>query len=330
MKKFRTIGILALCALAIPSLTSCKDKDKDDEPGFDGPSGGSSSINAVIDFDGQLLTSIGDVDIWYDSKGRVEEVGDGYEDNIIINYSKGTIKFYESDGTIKFNNKGYISGLTLSLDDTYYDSWEGASFRSTGSGSYTFNYNSSNQLTSIDFKIKVNEKNLSTKESYDFEATTNVSLSWNKGNLVSTTWKVVEIEDGYRDTWNGRYNIEYGSKVNEFRQMPFAVSDYAIFDDYLMNTLASVGLFGVGTANLPIYLEEIDEGEYDYDINMSYSLNANGAIYKETYDYETLYYSYSNFNTRSSLDKQGKVNKGKTLMESIKNRIHKKTKRTKK
>lgn len=314
---FKLAGSGILLTLAMLTMASC-DKD-DDEPSDSGNGSGSGNgKTAVIDFDGDVLSYVGDNDIYYDNKGRVEAIYGHYDEYLEIDYSRGTIDVEGEEGKIKFNGNGYISEMSTSWDYT-----EG-NYRYNGSSKYVFSYNSSGYLTGYTFTGNETERNSSSKETFTAEWNVTVTMSWSGGNLLSTTWKDVGKEDGERYTWNGKYNISYGSKQNKFGQIPFTVSDYAIFDNCLLNALTSVGLFGKGPKNLPTYLEEIDEGEYDYSIDMDFILNRNGSIDTEYRDDDAYYYGYTSLDSKAKVIRNDKAKNHKSKKQFGRKFIHQK------
>lgn len=295
----KKIGMGTLCAFAAISLVACDDKedDPDNNEGGGSGSGNSQVASAVLNFGGDVLSYVGDNEIYYDQKGRVESIYGHYDEYLEIDYSRGTIDIAGDKANIKFNSNGYISELSSSWDYREDD------YRYTGDGKFEFSYNSSGNLINLNYTGSETGRNSSTKETYTWEGNTTITLNWSDGNLTSTTWKTVDKEDGERDTWNGKYNITYGSEKNVFGQIPFTVSDYAIFDDCLLNALASTGLFGKGPKNLPTSLDEIDEGLYDYSVYMDFFLNRNGSIDTEYEDYSSYDYGYTSLSSRSKSNK---------------------------
>ena len=282
----------------VPLFFSCKDDDKEPEPDSGDNGGGSSPSSAVINFNGEVLTSLRDdyeynyID--YDGQGRVERI-ETEDEYFEINYSKGTFILNGDKGTVKFNSRGLITDLFISYEGTE----DGE--RYVGKDEMSYSYDSYGQLTKMTGSYEEIWTSLSSNESYEEKGLGTCILNWKNNNLISAMIESEYYEDGERDTRSERHNIKYGSQKNEFRQMPYVVSDYAIFDNEIQNTLASVGLFGVGPVNLPVSFDQIvDEDRYDYTMDLSFSLNKNGSISEESYNYSTYYYGYSYFRSRSS------------------------------
>lgn len=292
MKIFKRMGFIALAAMCVSSVSlySCKDQDKeeDDEP----INGGSGNESVIINFDGQRLSSIGPYFIYYDNSGRVSEI-EGGDINCEFNYSKGTFTYNGETGQMKFNNKGYISELSYPWNDIDGD------YLYTGTADYKFNYDG-NRLSSIDMEYEDSYKNLQTNIVNYYEGTISENLNWEKNNLVTTSIREIGYINGDKGVWHTEYDVEYGSKTNEFNQIPIVIMDYALVADQILGVLGAVGLLGEGPVNLPVSIDEIDEGRYDYTVNVSFSLNSNGSISKETYDDETINYRYSKFSTKSA------------------------------
>lgn len=301
MKLLRNLGIFATCMLIFPVLTSCNN----DEPGGSSEEGNntSNSKNAVIDFDGKVLTKVADCYIEYDEKGRVSEISNDYE-YCRLNYSKGVINLDDDKGTFKLNSKGYISEISYSWDDKDED------YREYGSSKYTFNYNDSGYLTSINTKDKETEIDYEDGETYIWESTGTIKLTWNKGNLENVELKVIGDDDGESYTYIINSTISYGSTDNTFQQIPYSISYYSIFDySSYFATLASTGLFGKGPKKLPTSLEIYEEDE-DYSSHNNYEfyfeLNSIEAIVQEYLNDYKIPYKYSNLDSSkiSSKDKK--------------------------
>ena len=297
MKKYFTyhvnivkhIGIGALCAFAAIAMVSCKD-----EPDDNSAIGSSQSSKAIIDFDGNVLSYVGDNKIYYDSQGRVEEIHGRYNDDyLVIDYSRGKIDSAGDEGNIKFNKNGYISEMEAAWER------EDGKYKIIGNSKYVFNYNSSGYLTSIKFTQKDKEYDSDSKRVCTLDGSITTALNWSGGNLISSSSKWVVKEDGVTESWTIKCDFYYGSETNAFGQIPFTVSDYAILGDNVFNTLASTGLFGKGPKNLPTSLEEIEDGESTL-IRMDFSLNSNGSINSESSRYNTYRYGYATLDTRAN------------------------------
>lgn len=283
MKISKTWGFVALAALSIPMLTSCKD----DEPG-----NGDDAGKDIIDIDGQKITAIGSYRISYDSKGRVTEVttNNGY-DVFEIDYSNGKIIMDDEEGTIKFTKEGYISEISQSYEDT-----EG-SYTYTGNGTLKFSYKD-NHVMSISSTYKEIQTN-SNGEKINWEGSESATLTWSNNNLVSSNNKFIEYYNGevYEEE-EYSFSVTYGNVANKYHQFPISLADF-IFDYEEMDVLIALGLAGHGPAYLPTAIQE-NGNDYSYDLKIS--LNSNGSIDTESYVYETYNYVYGKVSTKSAFE----------------------------
>lgn len=288
MKTLRILGAMALCVVMLPSLTSCGDDD--DDKGGDGTGG-------VLEIEGERLSYMSDgytsYNIEYDNKGRITTVATNYGD-LVINYSKGTIALEGSDEDqdrykVKFNDRGYITELVSSW--SYVDTSDGDRYQIKGSGTVTFSYNGSGNLSTITSKMSETEKDLDTGESGKFTENYTTKLTWTGGNLVKAVCKGTETEGREKDTYSETFDIEYSTTDNLYRQNPVAISEIAN-DGTVWNVLAAAGLFGKGPKMLPRVVSEVDDDDYTYTKNVSYTLNSVGAISTEKVSYDTYTYRY--------------------------------------
>lgn len=299
MKIFKTFGILALSAMIVPVFSSCS-SDDDDEPGS---ANGSNASKAVIDFDGTYLTRLGDVDIEYDSKGRVVSLyrsWDWDEDEYAeIDYSKGKITMGDENGTITFTKEGYISEISVSWNDKE----DGYTY--TGSGKLKFSY-SDGHLTKVHQTYSGTESGYGEK--YKYDGTYDIALNWQNGNLTKFNIEGVENEDGDIDRWSESYVVSYGDEINAFKQFP-AIILYEIDLGSMIETMGSVGMLGVGPKFLPSKMEErYSDGGANTNY-FSFTLNDNESIYRENWGYTTFYYYYTDIDeVLGSYDRRGVKN----------------------
>ncbi len=298
MRNFRLFGALALCAVMMPSLTSCSDDD--DDKGGDGTGG-------VLEIEGERLSYIsgtyGTYTLDYDSKGRVSNVSNGYGD-LDINYSKGTITIAQngSDDTpekykVKFNDRGYITELANSWNETYTE--DGDKYQVKGSGTVKFSYNGSGCLTTVSSSMSETEKDLGTGESERFSESYTTKLTWTNGNLVKAVCKGTENDGGDKDSYSETFDIDYSTTANVYLQNPVAITEI-VNDDTEWDVLAAAGLFGKGPKMLPRCVSETDDDGYSNTSNVSYTLNSVGSISTERIGYTTYNYNYEDVDSRAA------------------------------
>lgn len=284
MKKGSVLAFIASGALVLPVFTACKS---------DEPAGGDDANKAVLNFDGDRLTSVDNFSIEYDNQGRVVEI-DGRYDDLEIDYSKGKIEMEDEEGNIKFNKSGYITEISMSWDET--EEGYGYSYQYKGNGTAKFSYDSNGHLTSMSYNSKETEKDLINKETSTWETSSTTTLKWSNGNLTSVKMDGWEKEDGDKESYKAEISIQYGSQVNKYQQFPLTIANFAIGEEPV-NILAAVGLFGKGTAEFPTQLIDYEDGD-TYTINISFDLNSNGSIRNENGNYGTYSYGYSSFSTK--------------------------------
>lgn len=289
MKISKIFGFIAISAMILPAFTSCKS----DEPNGGGPSGGTGggdADKAVLNFDGQRLTSVGYYQINYDDQGRVSSISSRYDDDIEIDYTNGTIDLDEEKGSISFNSNGYVTSLVLSWDET--DNYGGETYRYQGTGTANFNY-SNGYLTSFTTASKETETNVTYNETYNWETSYKTTITWQSNNLVASVNTGWDSEDGDKEYWTENYVITYGDETNKFQQYPYYLAHSVIAEEPI-DVLACVGLFGKGPAQLPEMMSEVyEDDDYTYDIDFEFTLNSNGAISQEKANYNETNYSYS-------------------------------------
>lgn len=304
MKSLKLIGLAVVAAFICPALSSCSDDDDDKDD-----NGGNGGSNATDVFDGKQLTSVGDISFSYDDKGRCTGISEYGTPELSINYSKGTIQFYNNDYAggnikIKFNGKGYITEIS----GTISGSEDGNTYKA--SGKYTFSY-SNGCLTGVHSVSK--ESGVDEGEKYNYSDDYKETYKWTNGNLVETSCKYTENEDGEKFSGSSRSYISYGSEVNKFRQYSLALAE-ALFDgidDDYCESLSLVGMFGSASVNFPTAVEQSwndsdgDSGETSY--TCSFTLNADETVASETNSrssYRTYYYSYGTPRTVVSSDSE--------------------------
>lgn len=307
MKTLRFLGSLVIGCALIPSLTACGGDDDDDDGGNGG--GGNNGGGSTTIIQGERLSSVAGFNLSYDNKGRLCKISPSYDyssdnDALIIDYAKGKIYEADSDGdpdgivyNIKFNGKGYVSELSASYD--YIDEDGGDEYRIKGSGKITFSYNGDGNLTGCYSSMSETEKDLEDGETSKYSETVDTKLTWANGNLISAKETDIEIEDGEKDTYRTNYNVQYNGEENRYRQFVFGLS-YIPFDDTEWQIMAAAGLFGKGTAEVPVSLSESDdEGEHT-NHSFWYTFNENGSIASERANYgNTIYWGYSDNTTKS-------------------------------
>lgn len=297
MRNFRLFGAFALCAVMMPALTSCSD---DDDKGGDGTGG-------VLEIEGERLSYIsgtyGTYTLDYDSKGRVSNVSNGYGD-LAINYSKGTITIAQngSDDTpekykVKFNDRGYITELANSWNETYTE--DGDKYQVKGSGTVKFSYNGSGCLTTVSSSMSETERDLGTGESERFSESYTTKLTWTNGNLVKAVCKGSENDGGDKDSYSETFDIDYSTTANVYLQNPVAITEI-VNDDTEWDVLAAAGLFGKGPKMLPNCVSETDDDGYSNTSNVSYTLNSVGSISTERIGYTTYNYNYEDVDSRAA------------------------------
>lgn len=278
----------AICIAALPLTISCSHTGE--------PGGGEDGTIVVVD--GAVISEIGDYTITYDNLGRPVRVHSNYSE-LLIDYNKSQIRmmddpndYYDAEVIdVKFKD-GYISSFSQSWNykEDYY--------QEKGSGKAEFKY-SKGYLTQIKIESKGEEKE--GGETYKWNESSDISMTWKGGDMVSCLAKYVEKDDDYTDNWSEEYTYTYGSEKNVFQQMPLCVS-YCWFDDTELSILAALGLFGKGTATLPTALKEVykEDGDTDTDnYSINITLNSNGSIYRESFGGSYVTYSYEDFYTRT-------------------------------
>lgn len=287
-------------------MVSCWD-EYDPDPNKNTSGGGEKKqsgniVPAITGTDGvayQLLRFDGDTNYpWYeyDEKGNLVRLGDG---DFVLDVSGKTVKTkdrtdedYTHTYQVTTNNKGYITGTSLNVNIVDSDGSE------TYSGKATFTYNNKDQF--IGYEWSVSGFYTEDGEKVPISASVKKTFIWENDNLVKTEWTEAASEYGETYTERGSSTITYGSQVNPCRQVP--ASFIRIFGDGWWEGfwhLAPLGLFGVGPANLPNYVNGNP---------VSYTLNTNGTIATENslrYVYNAATEEVSNTGGNDDSDKEG-------------------------
>lgn len=283
MKISKIWGFIAIFAVSIPMLTSCKD----DEPG-----NGDDADKGIVEIDGQKITKIGSYRISYDSKGRVTKVSTNNSYEVVeIDYSDGTIELDDEEGTIKFTKEGYLSEISMDYEDEDY----GYTYK--GSGTLKFTYKD-NHLMSI--SSTYNEKETSPNGDVEnWEGSESVTLKWSNNNLVSSNTKYKDYLNGeLEEEENYGYTVSYGQQANKYLQFPISLADYLVDYDEI-DVLIAIGLGGHGPAYLPTAVIDTED---NYTTSIDIDLNSNGSIDSESYNYETFDYQYTNVSTKGAFE----------------------------
>lgn len=284
-----------LCLSLACGFTACGDDDDDDNGG-----GGKAPETPVATFAGKLLANISsryDNDGYtfsYDDKGRLTQVSEGNYYTMTIDYDKNTLTEIEEDGSATYNLSFNADGYLTSMNGSYHYSYSEGDEES-GTGRANYSYDGSGHITKMTGSGSTTYK----EDGYSYKATTNSScvFTWTNGNLVK--WSGESTYSGGLK-YIGTSTFTYGNESNATRQYTVRMAEEVGMSNR-GTTLA--GLFGIGSANLPVscIYEEKEESPYeepyiDTDTdNYSFTLNADGTINTERVDnYETYYYSYIN------------------------------------
>lgn len=290
-KTLRIAGALALCFTMIPVVSSCGDDEDGNEPG-----GGNS---VVVEGTGTRLVSLGGMRIKYDEDGRVYRLGSN-DEFMEIDYKKGVIKYSDSedyeeaDIKVKFNSKGYISSLSQEWDYEDEDEW------SKGKGSASFSYDGDGHLVKVTMSSSEEYKDYEYNEYGKYNEELEIENTWSEGNLVKVVENGKELgDDDGDDIWRQVCLFDYGMDQNKFLQMTVSQSDYMLGDTDF-DILAWVGLFGVGSKDLPSRIDGDDEG-YKFTDELRFTLNENGTIASEFDGDDTYIYGYDDVRSARSV-----------------------------
>lgn len=300
MKHYFKFAMAAMALMVSAGFVACGGDDDDDD-------GGSGVINGqgLIDNNGQevRLTGVGNYVINYDANGKLTSIGYANEVFFTVSGSSLIIDDYGYKYDFSTNSKGYITKMVFSYD--YTDS-DGESEK--GSGTISFSYNGSGQLTGFSGSGSseyVDVNNDGTIERGSEKSSIDETCTWTNGNLA----KIVEhnkgtyTDDGktksYDDT--DTYTYTYGSQVNVTKQYTYYISKQSMGETFC--PLYLIGFLGVGTAYLPTgYTKEeveIEDGKQPYTdtdtYTLTYTLNSNGTIATEQRNKSNVIeYRYSN------------------------------------
>lgn len=282
MTASKILTAFVVAAAIAPVLGSCSKDDAPDRP--------NSSV--VSDIEGTRVTSVNNVNIQYDDKGRAFRFVNGqYNDDMIeIDYSKNKLYLGDIyDGAeeidVKFNDKGFITEMSSSWDE------KDDGYQYKGSGKLTFSYDKDNCLTSMKSKTSETEKDLSSKDTYKYEEESTYTFTWRNGNLTKLDFNETEKEDGEKETYRSYTDVDYSNDENTFRQFPLSFLDHMDADFTIFFT---VGLFGNGPKMLPESMTYTDEDDdYTRTYNISFNLNSNGSFNRENGPFGTVQYGYS-------------------------------------
>lgn len=288
------VGALLLCTLVLP-MASCGG----DEPKAGASTGGlnSGGTGDKKDVEGLYLTSINNMNIDYDDKGRVESFYSNYE-SCYIDYNKGVITVGDEyddieDINFKFNGKGYFSEISQSW--SYKE--DGKTFKGSGKG--TFSYDKDGHLTKM--TSKSSESGKYEGESYNYSLEVTITFTWKNGNLVKVNYNDKEKEDGETDLDIENYTLTYDGQSNPFRQVTYGVFD-EVLDGGMWSIFACAGLLGVGTDEFPSSMIREDAADSYERYSMNYSTNNDGTLKSENFNGDRYNYGYNYLNVRSAGD----------------------------
>lgn len=303
MKKYLKLLFVAIFASMSFAFVSCSD---DDPKGSDSYGSGCQYANkAIINFDGEFLTSItegGKVqNIIYDSEGRISEIREIYEgrEYSLFKFDYDNCSFTSEDphadykkGAISFNEEGYISKITC------FDYEEDEDYIWDDELNMTFTYNASGHISELVYTEELIEQDLEEKEEYTESYTSVCKFHWENGNLVRIIENQTEKEDGKTTgKFTEEYVFTYSNLQNAFNQFPFGIYDE--ITNYWWGDaekiFALIGLMGKGTVNLPKTMNSHTSNDYTYDAEYHYELNSNGTIASEN----DISFGYGNSSPRS-------------------------------
>lgn len=335
---FKKLLYAVLFTTGIMGISAC---GSDDDNGLGDVTPSEVPTPSITDKNGNhvRISKVGDYYFNYDENGKLVSFGNtSYGEHFNVENDAFTIKggFQYDDATetleanIQLNASGFISGVSIKADYEY----KGRYSESKDHYEYniTYQYNSAGQLikakgTSI---LTENNKDYDYGEgeyyTYNYSESSNAegNNTWLDGNLISSTSKYNArvVEDGESYNYSGEYNcdISYSQTLNPTKQFTYYLGQILIGEDNF-GQLSVIGLFGIGSKNLPsgyneLWLEE-DGEEYDEESNysLSYTLNSNGTIASERRGYETKYYTYGSIDY-SSINETRSV--AKELVRSFK------------
>ena len=281
-------------------FAACNDDDDNGSNG--GSTNAKEATSALKDKDGNpvQVAAVGDCAFVYGTDGQLagfstEDGTYAFQNNSLFftdgKGSTGTI--YMSDGlirSIKIDQKN-VKDEDETLNDRF--------------GTINFSYNSSRQLAKVHGVVSGTISFGQNSDKMNFNSTGNATYTWENNNLVKSAYKssytISGVEDGQQytesETYENTVTFAYGSQQNVTRQFPYFVADaMEIFGDYC--SFASLGFFGVGSAQLPTGYTEVSkedsEDEHNYASTLAFELNENGTLHREIYDgYKIINYTYA-------------------------------------
>lgn len=288
MKKNKFMAFV-MASMAVMAFSACGSDGDGDGDGGGGSSAGKG--NAVIETDGgmkKLLTSNGQESFRYDSKGRCVAITYGYGDEYCFEWDPFKLVYDEEGESMKasLNGNGYLSKISSNYnysEDGYTDK---------GSGTATFEYDGSGQLTKL--TVKSSGKETDEDGTYSYKEEWTVTNTWKGGNLMKSYGKEKISSLGYSETYEETTTYTYGTTPNAYRQFVHATSDLTQSD---FEELSFIGLLGKGTVQLPskTTTREVDEDDdYTNSTTYSYTLNSDGTVQTEKVNgYSTYTYTYT-------------------------------------
>ncbi len=284
-RAFTMLTVAALCA----GFAACSEDD--DNGGASGGKSESAASSVITTTDGEklLLTSVDDYGFEYDEQGRVISTPD-----YLFSYNPFTMvdRYADEEENVKItftpslNAKGYISKLETT------DEWAEDGYSGRYEGVLYFDYNDEGRLVKI--RENWSETEYEDGDKWTDKGTMTIVFTWENGNLV----KVKDTDYGIDWRYEETTEFAYGNQQNRYNQHTCGMFDAMNLD---FTEFALVGLFGKGTAYLPVSYthsyfeidsEEDEEFEYEDDGTFTFTLNDNGTIAKEKGEY-TYYYNYS-------------------------------------
>ncbi len=286
----RTLAMFATVALCA-GFAACSEDD-DNGGGASGGKSESAASSVITTTDGEklLLTSVNGYYFEYDEQGRIISVPDYKFTHNPFTMAYDEYDEYESDEitfTPTLNAKGYLSKLVYVEAETSED------FSERYECVIYYDYNDEGRL--VKMRGNWSETQYEDGEKWTDKGTGTSVYTWENGNLVN----VKETEKGGSWRYESTTEFAYGNQQNRYNQYTCGMIDVL---DAGYGGAELVGLFGKGTANLPVsyntYGVEIDEEDdyeedWEYEGTFTFTLNDNGTIASEKSRYDTYYYSYS-------------------------------------
>lgn len=273
-------SVLPLVAAAFITCGFVACSSDDDE-------GGSVPGGPAATYDGLLLGRTGDMTFKYDDKGRCTDIMLDYEEDgfVHIDYGRRTITIDGETYNIAFNSSGYITSVSLSLNEKE----DGYTVNVTGR--ITCDYDGKGHLTGgrNDFSATASGGG----EKYSETEYSSVKYLWD-GNLLTQVTCDEETKTNGEVTNKEftTYTVSYSETANKYCQWTHASETFTMAGD----CLGFVGLFGKSSDRLvsSFKKEKTENGETlsPSTTSVSYLLNENGTIETEKCGYSTYYYEY--------------------------------------